>query len=116
MGRKKITLTKLTDPRSRQVTFSKRKFGLFKKSYELSLMCGCDIAVILISSNNKLYQYSSENMESTLMKYSEWSGKVETKTADEVEKLVKKGKERSPEVTSPNKWAGFDFHQATNKF
>ncbi len=31
MGRKKISISKISDERNRQVTFTKRKFGLMKK-------------------------------------------------------------------------------------
>ena len=39
-----------------QVTFTKRKFGLMKKAYELSVLCECEIALIIFNSNNKLHQ------------------------------------------------------------
>ena len=47
MGRKKITIQPIDDERNRQVTFTKRKFGIFKKAYELSVLCKCEIAVII---------------------------------------------------------------------
>ncbi|KAK5984064.1 hypothetical protein GCK32_008932 [Trichostrongylus colubriformis] len=39
-----------------QVTFTKRKFGLMKKAYELSVLCDCEIALIVFNSTNKLFQ------------------------------------------------------------
>jgi len=65
MGRKKIQIEKIADDRNRQVTFTKRKFGLFKKSYELSVLCECDIAVIIFK-NGKLYQYSSADIDKVI--------------------------------------------------
>jgi hypothetical protein len=56
MGRKKIQISRITDERNRQVTFNKRKFGVMKKAYELSVLCDCEIALIIFSSSNKLYQ------------------------------------------------------------
>jgi hypothetical protein len=41
MGRKKIEIQRIADERNRQVTFAKRKFGLLKKAYELSVLCDC---------------------------------------------------------------------------
>ncbi|KJH51680.1 SRF-type transcription factor [Dictyocaulus viviparus] len=38
------------------VTFTKRKFGLMKKAYELSVLCDCEIALIVFNSTNKLFQ------------------------------------------------------------
>ena len=46
-----------------QVTFNKRKFGVMKKAYELSVLCDCEIALIIFSSSNKLYQYASTDMD-----------------------------------------------------
>ena len=70
-------------PRSQfpsQITFCKRKAGLLKKAYELSILCDCEIAVIMISSNRKLYQYASSNMNSILIRYTEFKDPDESKT------------------------------------
>lgn len=40
-------------------TFLKRKAGLFKKAYELAVLCQVDITVIIFGHNNKLYEFSS---------------------------------------------------------
>ena len=56
MGRKKINIARISDERNRQVTFTKRKFGLMKKAYELSVLCDCEIAVIIFNSHNKVSQ------------------------------------------------------------
>ena len=55
MGRKKINIARISDERNRQVTFTKRKFGLMKKAYELSVLCDCEIAVIIFNSHNKVF-------------------------------------------------------------
>ena len=52
-----------------QVTFTKRKFGLMKKAYELSVLCDCEIAVVIFNSHNKLFQYASSDMDKILLKY-----------------------------------------------
>ena len=41
-----------------------------KKAMELSVLCDCDIALIIFNSDSKLYQYSSTDMESILERYS----------------------------------------------
>ena len=69
MGRKKIQITRISDERNRQVTFTKRKFGLMKKAYELSVLCDCEISVIIFNSHNKLFQYASTDMDKVLLKY-----------------------------------------------
>ena len=69
MGRKKISIQRISDERNRQVTFTKRKFGLMKKAYELSVLCDCEISVIIFNSHNKLFQYASTDMDNILLKY-----------------------------------------------
>ncbi|KAG5850727.1 hypothetical protein ANANG_G00085510 [Anguilla anguilla] len=63
MGRKKIQISRILDQRNRQVTFTKRKFGLMKKAYELSVLCDCEIALIIFNSTNRLFQYASTDMD-----------------------------------------------------
>ena len=53
-----------------QVTFTKRKNGLMKKAMELSVLCGCEISLVIFNSNGKLFQYSSTDMEAILQRYS----------------------------------------------
>ncbi|XP_069796541.1 myocyte-specific enhancer factor 2D homolog isoform X2 [Narcine bancroftii] len=92
MGRKKIQITRIVDERNRQVTFTKRKFGLMKKAYELSVLCDCEIALIIFNHSNKLFQYASTDMDKVLLKYTEYNEPHESRTnADIVETLKKKG-------------------------
>ncbi|KAI7697698.1 Myocyte-specific enhancer factor 2A [Sarcoptes scabiei] len=91
MGRKKIQISRITDERNRQVTFTKRKFGLMKKAYELSVLCDCEIALIIFNSTNKLFQYASTDMDKVLLKYTEYNEPHESRTnSDIVEALNKK--------------------------
>ncbi|CAH8392740.1 unnamed protein product [Eruca vesicaria subsp. sativa] len=48
-GRQRITMAKMENESNLQVTFSKRRSGLFKKASELNILCGADIAVIVFS-------------------------------------------------------------------
>src|SRR5690554_5177921 len=59
------------DVRPQQVTFQKRRFGLMKKAMELSVLCDCQIGLIIFNSNNKLVQYSSHDIDSILLRYTE---------------------------------------------
>ena len=43
MGKKKIKIEQLKNPRTRQLTFTKRKKGLIKKAMELSILCNANI-------------------------------------------------------------------------
>jgi len=58
MGRRKIEIVRVKDPNTRQITFSKRRTGLFKKANELSIMCGAKIAIVVFSPGNKPYSFS----------------------------------------------------------
>ncbi|KAJ2905865.1 Myocyte-specific enhancer factor 2C, partial [Coemansia aciculifera] len=80
MGRKKIKIQTIKDERNRQVTFLKRKAGLLKKAYELSVLCDCEIAVVIFSSQNKLVQYASTNMDKVLMRYTDFGEPNESLT------------------------------------
>ncbi|NWU21895.1 MEF2B factor, partial [Dyaphorophyia castanea] len=92
MGRKKIQISRILDQRNRQVTFTKRKFGLMKKAYELSVLCDCEIALIIFNSTNRLFQYASTDMDKVLLKYTEYSEPHESRTnSDILETLKRKG-------------------------
>ncbi|KAJ2557677.1 hypothetical protein GGH95_005120, partial [Coemansia sp. RSA 1836] len=77
---KKIKIQTIKDERNRQVTFLKRKAGLLKKAYELSVLCDCEIAVVIFSSQNKLVQYASTNMDKVLMRYTDFGEPNESLT------------------------------------
>lgn len=92
MGRKKIAIQPITDGRNRQVTFSKRRFGLLKKAYELSVLCDCEMALILFADTGKLYQYSSSPMDQILARYTCHTGPFDSKSNQDMERLINKGR------------------------
>lgn len=59
MGRAKIEIKRIDNATNRQVTFSKRRNGLLKKAYELSVLCDADVAVIMFSPTGKLFEYAN---------------------------------------------------------
>lgn len=63
MGRGKIVIERIDNSTSRQVTFSKRRKGLLKKSKELAILCDAEVGVIIFSSTSKLYEYSSSRFD-----------------------------------------------------
>ncbi|KAL2092364.1 hypothetical protein ACEWY4_012162 [Coilia grayii] len=69
---------------SGNVTFTKRKFGLMKKAYELSVLCDCEIALIIFNSTNKLFQYASTDMDKVLLKYTEYNEPHESRTNSDI--------------------------------
>lgn len=80
MGRKKIEIKRITDERVRKVTFSKRKGGLVKKAMELSLLCDCDIGLVIFTPkpDQKLYKYATTSMDQVVNKYRQTAKAVET--------------------------------------
>ncbi|XP_040942404.1 MADS-box protein AGL24 isoform X5 [Gossypium hirsutum] len=59
MAREKIKIKKIDNLTARQVTFSKRRRGLFKKAEELSVLCDAEVALIIFSATGKLFEFAS---------------------------------------------------------
>ncbi|GAA5965615.1 hypothetical protein JCM3765_004757 [Sporobolomyces pararoseus] len=74
MGRRKISIAPISDDRNRQVTFLKRKNGLFKKAYELGVLCSADVAVVVFNANGKLFEFGSGDLDQILLRYSHYTG------------------------------------------
>ncbi|KAL4649516.1 hypothetical protein ACB092_01G018700 [Castanea dentata] len=70
MGRVKLQIKRIENTTSRQVTFSKRRNGLTKKAYELSVLCDVDVALIMFSPSGRLSQFSgNKSIEEILVRY-----------------------------------------------
>jgi hypothetical protein len=61
MGRGRVELKRIENKINRQVTFAKRRNGLLKKAYELSILCDAEVALVLFSHAGRLYQFSSSS-------------------------------------------------------
>ncbi|WCJ35812.1 MADS-box transcription factor 1 [Euphorbia peplus] len=81
MGRGRVELKRIENKINRQVTFAKRRNGLLKKAYELSILCDAEVALIIFSNRGKLFEFSSSSsMVSTLERYHKCSfGGVEAR-------------------------------------
>ncbi|KAL7185123.1 hypothetical protein ACSBR2_027121 [Camellia fascicularis] len=62
-GRQKITMTKMENESNLQVTFSKRRSGLFKKASELSILCGAEVGIIVFSPGKKPYSFGHPTVD-----------------------------------------------------
>uniref|UniRef100_A0A2N9J1C1 MADS-box domain-containing protein n=1 Tax=Fagus sylvatica TaxID=28930 RepID=A0A2N9J1C1_FAGSY len=70
MGRVKLQIKKIENTTNRQVTFSKRRNGLIKKAYELSVLCDVDVALIMFSPSGRLSHFSgNKSIEEILVRY-----------------------------------------------
>nr|XP_023880231.1 MADS-box protein JOINTLESS-like [Quercus suber] len=63
MTRRRIQIKKIDNTTARQVTFSKRRRGLFKKAFELSTLCDAEISLMVFSAAGKLFEYASSSMQ-----------------------------------------------------
>ncbi|KAJ0709074.1 putative transcription factor MADS-MIKC family [Helianthus annuus] len=79
MVRQKTQIRKIENLAARQVTFSKRRRGLFKKAQELSTLCDVDVALIVFSATGKLFHYSSSSINQVL----ERRGLLQSKNGEE---------------------------------
>ncbi|XP_042379930.1 serine/threonine-protein kinase Aurora-1-like [Zingiber officinale] len=59
MGQGRVEVRRIENKIKRQVTFSKRKVGLLKKAYELSVLCDIELSLIIFSSRDKLFDFST---------------------------------------------------------
>ncbi|PSS16392.1 Floral homeotic protein like, partial [Actinidia chinensis var. chinensis] len=69
MGRGKIEIKRIENTTNRQVTFCKRRNGLLKKAYELSVLCDAEVALIVFSSRGRLYEYANNSVRTTIDRY-----------------------------------------------
>ncbi|KAK9284975.1 hypothetical protein L1049_024157 [Liquidambar formosana] len=77
MAREKIQIRKIDNATARQVTFSKRRRGLFKKAEELAVLCDADVALIIFSATGKLFEYASSSMKEILERHNLQSKNLE---------------------------------------
>ncbi|KAL6201238.1 hypothetical protein ACLB2K_024953 [Fragaria x ananassa] len=104
MGRRKIEMKRVMDNNSRQVTFSKRRTGLFKKAHEIATLCGAEVAIVVFSPGGKPFSFGHPNVDSVADRFLireededntddrsvRRSGKVVERLNQQVDDLVKK--------------------------
>ncbi|KAF3322558.1 agamous-like MADS-box protein AGL62 [Carex littledalei] len=69
MGRQKIPIRRIQNEEARQVCFSKRRAGLFKKAHELSVLCGAHLAVIVFSPAKKPFSFGHPSVHHVIDRY-----------------------------------------------
>ncbi|KAK4837296.1 hypothetical protein QYF36_004297 [Acer negundo] len=68
-GRQKLEMKRVEHEAKREVTFSKRKKGLFSKASELCELCGADVALVLFSPHLKLFTFGHPDVNEILQRY-----------------------------------------------
>ncbi|XP_050158144.1 MADS-box protein JOINTLESS-like isoform X2 [Malus sylvestris] len=72
--KEKIKIRRIDYLPARQVTFSKRRRGIFKKAEELSILCESEVAVIIFSQTGKLFDFSSSSTKDVIARYKSHTG------------------------------------------
>lgn len=70
-GRQKIPIEKIAKKSNLQVTFSKRRAGLFKKARELSTLSGAQVAIIVESPGGKHFSFGTPSVDSVIHRFEE---------------------------------------------
>ncbi|KAK6945922.1 TB2/DP1/HVA22-related protein [Dillenia turbinata] len=68
-GRQRIPIGKLENQCNLQVTFSKRRSGLFKNVRELCILTGAEAAVVVFSPGNKVYSFGHPFVENVVNRF-----------------------------------------------
>ncbi|KAH7832809.1 hypothetical protein Vadar_000149 [Vaccinium darrowii] len=72
-GRQKVNMAKMENENNLQVTFSKRRFGLFKKASELVTLCGIELALIVFSPGNKAFSFGHPSVDNIIDRFLTWT-------------------------------------------
>ncbi|KAL5075078.1 hypothetical protein RYX36_014062, partial [Vicia faba] len=65
-GRQKIEMKKMSNESNLQVTFSRRRSGLFKKVSELCTLCDAQIAFVVFSPSEKVFYFGHPNTDTII--------------------------------------------------
>ncbi|KAI3912191.1 hypothetical protein MKW98_012002 [Papaver atlanticum] len=99
-GRRKIKIEKITNKSRLQVTFSKRRKGLFKKANELSVLTGAETVLIAFSPAGKPYVCGNPDLILRFVDNNNGEASKIQKDDDEQQRRYMQVK-REPEAFSP---------------
>lgn len=85
MGRRKIEMKMVKDSNSRQVTFSKRRNGLFKKANELATLCAAHIAIVVFSPGGKPFSFGHPSVDVVVQRLLNWEMDPKDETNSQVD-------------------------------
>ncbi|CAK8560934.1 unnamed protein product [Lathyrus sativus] len=95
MVRGKTQLKRIENATSRQVTFSKRRNGLMKKAFELSVLCDAEVALIVFSPRGRLYEFANSSILETIERYRSHTRINNTPTTTESAENIQRLKEEA---------------------
>ncbi|KAL5070228.1 hypothetical protein RYX36_021115 [Vicia faba] len=68
-GRQKIEMKKMSNKSNLQVTFSKRRSGIFKKASELCTLCDANVAIVVFSPGEKVFSFGHPHVDTIIDRY-----------------------------------------------
>ncbi|XP_039834351.1 agamous-like MADS-box protein AGL29 [Panicum virgatum] len=68
-GRKKTEIKPIENETARQVRFSKRRQGLFKKASELSILCGAMVAAVVFSASGRSFSFGHPSFDDVVNRF-----------------------------------------------
>ncbi|KAK9316009.1 SRF-TF-domain-containing protein [Lipomyces starkeyi] len=66
--RRKIEIKFIDDKSRRHITFSKRKAGIMKKAYELSVLTGTQVLLLVVSETGLVYTFTTPKLQPLVTK------------------------------------------------
>ncbi|KAG5246668.1 agamous MADS-box protein [Salix suchowensis] len=69
LGRQKIEIKKIENKSSLEVTFTKRRHGLFNKACEIGVLTGAEAAVIAFSPGKKAFAFGYPSVDTVIERY-----------------------------------------------
>ncbi|GLJ48112.1 hypothetical protein SUGI_1015890 [Cryptomeria japonica] len=89
MGRQKIEIKRIENSDARQVCFSKRRMGLFKKASELCILCGAEIGIIVFSPAGKVFPFGHPSIDFVIDKLQDVPVSADSEKIENTQKLGK---------------------------
>lgn len=64
-----------------------------KKAWELSVLCGADVSIIIFNAAGRAFEFSSKDLEPELDRYAEYEGLIERRRAEEFALMAEQGED-----------------------
>ncbi|CAN1184724.1 Agamous-like MADS-box protein AGL62 [Linum perenne] len=112
-GRQRVEMVKMMKDSNRQVTFSKRRSGLFKKASELCTLCGVDIAIIVFSPGQKVFSFGHPSIQAIVDRFLAkklsqsqcwWEAPIEELGLDQLRDLKTSLQELKKHISRQSNW------------
>jgi len=107
MGRTKVQIRSIEDAARRKTTFMKRNAGVMKKAMELSVLCHCEVALVIFDEHGNLHQFASKDLQPTLNRVMMHKGKKDMKNNESLLRGLGVIKEQ---MTMENETLGNQIH------